>query len=542
MNIGWSRDLLRQFYQEGVRDIVFCAGARNSPFVAVLEKANGFQTHSFFEERSAAFFALGCARRTGCPVAVITTSGTAAAELLPASVEAFHTGVPLILVTADRPRRLRGTGAPQAIDQTGLFAKFVSLEFDLEQGETFSLAGWNRRAPVHLNICFDEPLIDEPVEPLTLTSMPTPVSFLGRSSFAVSAGSEWAALRLARFLKVGGPLLVMVGTLETEEERAAVASLCLRLNAPVYLESTSGLRERADLQGLALRSGDRVLNWGLRKNLFWRTLRIGGVPTARIWRDLENPASTIEVFSLTAIPFAGLSRGEMVCAEIGPSLTLVSRDLELRGGVLHAGDEATRLLDKDREAEAELLRLYQEEPTAEPALVRALSRAVPEGARVYLGNSLPIREWDLAAAHDRAFVVQANRGVNGIDGQISTFLGLCGNGVAKGDENWAIIGDLTALYDLAAPWAITHCPEAVIRLVIINNGGGRIFSRLFQSPLFENRHGIGFEAWARMWNLGYHRWTSVPEDFVGDTTEVIEVVPDEAATQRFWDRYDRTFA
>src|SRR4051812_46252224 len=124
MNVAWSRKILESLYANGVRDVVFCAGARNSPLVMGLEKAKGLQTYSYFEERSAGFFALGLARRTNRPVAVVTTSGTAAANLLPAVIEAFHVGVPLIAVTADRPKRLRGTGAPQAIDQLGLYAKF----------------------------------------------------------------------------------------------------------------------------------------------------------------------------------------------------------------------------------------------------------------------------------------------------------------------------------------------------------------------------------------------------------------------------------
>src|SRR4051812_29604531 len=110
VNYQASENLLRQLYALGVRDLIYCAGARNSPLMMVLERAEGVRKISFFEERSAGFYALGRARRDRRPVAVITTSGTAAAELLPSMIEAFHTGVPLIAVTADRPRRLRGTG------------------------------------------------------------------------------------------------------------------------------------------------------------------------------------------------------------------------------------------------------------------------------------------------------------------------------------------------------------------------------------------------------------------------------------------------
>lgn len=536
MNIKWSKRILKQLHSEGVREVVFCAGARNSPLVSVLDQTEGLTRYSFFEERSASFFALGCARRSGRPVAVITTSGTAVAELLPAVIEAFHTGVPLILVTADRPRRLRGTGAPQAIDQTGIFAKFISREFDLEGGEGFSLEGWSRRTPVHVNVCFDEPLIDEEIAPLVLDEDGANLEpFQGRSQFNVSAGAEWAALRIAKFLRGPGALLTVVGTLETEEEREAVCHLLLQLKSPVYLEGTSGLRERPELQDFAVRSGDKLLSWGLRRGLFGRVLRIGGVPTVRIWRDLEEPTCPVDVLSLTSLPFAGLSRGEMVCSEIAPAARLAAEELHTRTAAPFLGEASLRLLTKDRETEAKLIELFEREPLAEPSLVRALSNLIPSPSLVYVGNSLPIREWDLAASYERVFPVEANRGVNGIDGQTSTFIGL----TSAHRENWCVIGDLTALYDLASPWALAYRNGAPVRLVVINNGGGKIFSRIFRSTLFENRHALGFEGWARMWNLQYHHWIEIPADFTGSEADVIELKPDPEATQRFWDHYDR---
>lgn len=554
MNIQWSQDILNDLHRHGVRDLVVCPGARNSPFVALLAKTIGFEIHPFFEERSAAFFALGVARRTGQPVAVITTSGTAVCELMPCVAEAFHTGVPLILVTADRPRRLRGSGAPQAIDQAGLFTRFVGLEFDLENAESFSLETWNRRTPVHINVCFDEPLLDEVIEPLEMPMRSVQTSFIGESRFSVSAGIEWSALRLTKFLRhvdtSDASLLTVVGSLETDQERAAVTDFLLRLGAPVYLEATSGLRESPELRDLALRSGDRILSWAVRKGLVTSVLRIGGIPTSRLWRDLDEQASAVEVCSLSALPFAGLSRGEFICAEIAPVLSSVTVRLK----PLH---HSAALFMKDHTAAATLEQLLISEPYSEPALVRSLSRLITDEAFVYTGNSLPIREWDLAAERSRPFRVEANRGVNGIDGQVTTFLGLLREDV----ENWAIVGDLTALYDLAAPWALqaierrrlaleqaqggpSELARFTARIVVINNGGGQIFSRMYKTDLFINRHSLGFEHWAKLWGLGYQKWEQVPDVFLpnvgasGSAIEVIELVPSEQATRSFWERYD----
>jgi 2-succinyl-5-enolpyruvyl-6-hydroxy-3-cyclohexene-1-carboxylate synthase len=148
-NIAAARKIIERVRGAGVTDFCVCGGSRNAPLLAVLGSAPNVFT--FVDERSAAFFALGRAKRDEKPVAVITTSGTAAAELLPATIEAFYSGVPLVLITADRPARYRGTGAPQSIEQIGLFGAYAAIDIDR----------WNRRGPLHLNIEFDEPLIDE---------------------------------------------------------------------------------------------------------------------------------------------------------------------------------------------------------------------------------------------------------------------------------------------------------------------------------------------------------------------------------------------
>ncbi len=518
MNIALVKNILTNLAAVGVREIIVCAGARNSPFVAVLDQVSGVQVYSFFEERSAAFFALGCARRLGSPVAVITTSGTAAAELLPAAVEAYYSGVPLLLVTADRPRRLRNSGAPQAIDQTGLFQKFVSYEVDIEgafDGTEF-LRYWDRRAPAHLNVCLDEPLLDEPIRPWELEPQ---------------ASSLPAVVPDVRYLRafltsVRQPIAI-VATLVNEEERLAVRELLLRLKIPVYLEATSGLREDPGLQDFVLRSGDKILNYGLSCGAFDSVLRLGGIPTVRVWRDLEEASCHAQVFSLTALPFAGLSRGECLVADLSLAVkTLLSDSF----AVDYSYNEM--LLRKDRLASSNLQRLLDAEPASEPALFQAFSLAITSGDLVYIGNSLPIREWDLAASYSVKHWVRANRGVNGIDGQLSTFMGLS----EAGREAWAIVGDLTALYDLTAPWVLTAQANRCLHLVVINNGGGKIFSRIFNSALFENRHEIEFSAWAQMWKLPYQKWTSVSS--APAETGVIEIVPDALATKRFWDAYD----
>ena len=146
-NIATARRIIERVRAAGVTDFCVCGGSRNAPLIAVVSG----NVYTFVDERSAAFFALGRIKRDEHPVAVITTSGTAAAELLAATIEAYYSGAPLVLITADRPARFRGTGAPQAIEQLGLFGLYAETDFDR----------WKRRAPLHINVEFDEPLIDE---------------------------------------------------------------------------------------------------------------------------------------------------------------------------------------------------------------------------------------------------------------------------------------------------------------------------------------------------------------------------------------------
>lgn len=207
----------------------------------------------------------------------------------------------------------------------------------------------------------------------------------------------------------------------------------------------------------------------------------------------------------------------------------------------------------DFSADSDLLsELLKRFPASEPAVFRALSERIDTEALVFLGNSLPIREWNLAAtfdvAHPSCF---ANRGANGIDGQLSTFLGMAAVEAADHASGaWGIFGDLTTLYDLSAPWILPQLASgARRRIVVINNGGGRIFDRLpavrqgseRQAEVIRNPHTLDFEHWAAMWKMPYTCWRGGAEgewhEPDGDAA-VIEVRPDEEQTTLFWEQWD----
>jgi 2-succinyl-5-enolpyruvyl-6-hydroxy-3-cyclohexene-1-carboxylate synthase len=522
--LSLAQAVVASLLRAGVDEVVVCAGARNAALVAVLAATPALRLWSFPEERSAAFFALGRALSLDAPVSVVTTSGTAVAELLPAVIEAHYQGVPLVLLTADRPRAYRGTGAPQAIEQAGLFGPYVHAAGDVAGVEDLAgfektLSAWDRRRPVHLNVCLEEPSAAALALAQSAAAEPRPAPARVRSNPAL----------VETFLAdtAAGSLVVVVAALPAAEQ-APVARFLRRLGCPVIAEATSGLREAPELAGQRVPAAESTLA----RLPVGRVLRIGAVPSSRWWRDLEKRPGVF-VLSLTPAGFPGLAR---------PSLVADFPEWDRLRVPAGQGSPATVADPAASEVEAPSATL-RDHPRSEPALIHALSAAIPPGSLVFLGNSLPIREWNVfATSHPRSLRCHANRGANGIDGIVSTFLGLGADEV----ESWAVIGDLTALFDLAALWITPSLPPARRRIAVVNNGGGRIFARVAAlrgmaaepQRLMQNPHTLGFRAWADMFG-----WTHVPAATAGEIAAaarrpepnvLLEISPCPAQTEAAW--------
>ena len=505
-----------------VREFIICAGARNSALLVLLAAVPGLRLWHHFEERAAAFFALGRILDHGRPVAVVTTSGTAVAELLPAIIEAHYQGLPLIALTADRPASYRGTGAPQAIEQAGIFGCYPKLALDVTGLESApavlaSLASWasgDFPGPLHLNLCLEEP-----------TAAGLPVLRAAGAALRCAATTEHDPQPepVLTDPRAFPDPLVLIGDL-LPCETAAVERFAAGLQAPVYAEAASGLRERACLHRLLLSGGDQML-----KNQPHRSvIRLGGVPSCRFWRDLENRPE-IPVCSYTRSGHSGLAR---------PSLVRPLHGLEIPASTGHGsagGSVGGSGIPFDKRL-AGLLAAY---PASEPALVHRLSQVIPGESVVFTGNSLAIRQWNLCAQPSHAVHARALRGANGIEGNLSAFLGLA----ADAHEAWGLVGDLTALYDLAAPWMLAQLQTPRLRMVVIQNAGGKIFSRLpplqgltgFERRLMENPHQISLAGWARQWGLAHlNCHCHIPEMNPLPDRVVIELHPDPVATEAFW--------
>ncbi len=511
-----ARAVLQSCFDRGIRDFCLCAGSRNSDFVlGLLANEGTAQIFPFFDERAAAFFALGRLRQTGSPTAVVTTSGTAAAELLPAVVEAHYQALPLVLITADRPARYRKSGAPQAIEQVRLFGEYAAF-VDLTDPQ--DIPPFPRDHPIHLNVCLEDPQIT-PNQELTLHHHSE--SCVSSASIAID-GTEV----LTAFLQGNGPLLVVAGCLDLAPN---LGKLLATLQVPILADATSGLHACERLKPWLLKGGERSAN---QLNVC-RVLRLGGVPSFRWWRDLETRLD-VQVCSLTPRRYAGLAR-ESITLTGPPDRLLAQASVEERQEAPASWQTIAH------ENAMRLDTLLERYPQSEVALLGKLLREIPESASLFVGNSLPIRELSLLAASCLSTQrVMANRGANGIDGNLATFLGM-----ASGlPEAWGLFGDLTTLYDLSAPSILPSLSHGRRRFVVIANGGGKIFRRLphFRSmnerqwAVLENQHAFDFAAWAGSWSMEHVHWSQAA-DFTTDALPddvVIELRPCPEQSEAFW--------
>jgi 2-succinyl-5-enolpyruvyl-6-hydroxy-3-cyclohexene-1-carboxylate synthase len=471
----FARVLVDELVRGGVTDAVLAPGSRSAPValaLAAAERAGRLRLHVRIDERTAAFLALGLAKASGRPVPVLTTSGTAAAHLHAAVLEADASGVPLLALTADRPPELRGTGANQTIEQRGLYGGAVRWAADVGVPEAGREAAQNRYwrslvakalavargavsgdpGPVHLNLALREPLLPEDDAAADLTS-----PWEGRpegAPWTVAGAGPSAPGRVGR---AGGRVLVVAG--DGPFPTADVSGW------PVIAEPSSGAwGSRGSLRGGALLLG--VAGWSAAH----RPARVVvvGRPT------LSRPVS-----ALLADPDV---RVETVAssprwADAGRTSAAVARDLAAPEPAVPVTPE---WFESWQRAAADVGVAIDAVLDASPGLTAArLARdtvaAVPAGGLLVLGSSTPVRDVDRLAVPRPDITVLANRGVAGIDGTISTAVGAA---LAHGGPAFALMGDLTFLHDLTGLLEGEGERVPDLTVVVPDNDGGGIFAQL----------------------------------------------------------------
>jgi 2-succinyl-5-enolpyruvyl-6-hydroxy-3-cyclohexene-1-carboxylate synthase len=506
----WARLLLASLAQCGVKDVVVSPGSRSTPFTFAAATTAGLRCHSLYDERTAAFFALGLARVTGEPALLLCTSGSAAANYFPAVVEASLAHVPLLVLTADRPLELQDAGAPQTIDQLKLYGDFSRRFFDLGVPDEApgSLAALGRIAaqatlatksplpgPVHVNARARKPL--EPAAAHTEHELAVVAEVdrllargVPRTHAEVSKpdprGIEALADRLARAERgviVCGPL-----ALEEGRQGASIVELARKLAMPVYAEATSQLRFGADVDPAFSVDG---LDWLLRAPLAEHAalpsfvLRFGGTPASAGVEQLLAAHGPIELALAAGHGFPDPTSSASLLVRGRPSDVASALCERLSGHTPLAGQRAyrERLAAQNDAVWSAVDEVVGSTSDAldEGDAVRRAVLAVPKGGLLVVGNSLPVREVDaFVRAGARDIGVASQRGANGIDGLIS---GAAGAALASGVPTLALVGDVSFAHDLGG-LAAARRVETPLVIVVIDNDGGRIFEQLPAARLF----------------------------------------------------------
>jgi 2-succinyl-5-enolpyruvyl-6-hydroxy-3-cyclohexene-1-carboxylate synthase len=528
----WAYLIVEELLRCGVGFFCVAPGSRSTPLVAALAANEKARSLIHFDERGTAFAALGYARATGCPAAWITTSGTAVANGLPAVVEAATDGVPMVLLTADRPPELRQTGANQTIDQPDIFGDYVRWRFDLPApdpgidpamvlttvDQAAYRAGRTPQGPVHLNLMFREPFLSGPEDEDILSG---PASWVQgddpytRYAATKPAVDEMEIYRLWETLRPVKQGLVVAGRLASRKQGEAVLRLAGTLGWPLLPDV--GSQVRLGSEGIAahydaLLAGDSFAGSHAPETV----VHVGGRALSKRLEQFLASSRPDPYVVVRENPFR-LDPAHRVTHSVEANV------LDFCSALVRAATEDPPATDPSwtagwREASEEVGRhldgIFSGEPN-EPLVARVLSRTVPQDHGLVAASSMPVRDLDTYAAADGAPVpVAANRGASGIDGTVATAAGFARG---LGRPVTLLIGDLALLHDLNS---LAMLRDVHVIVVVVNNDGGGIFSFLsiarheeFFEPYFGTPQGVGFEAAAKMFGLAYEL-PGTMEDFV----------------------------
>jgi 2-succinyl-5-enolpyruvyl-6-hydroxy-3-cyclohexene-1-carboxylate synthase len=550
----FAATLVDEWVRYGLTDAVVCPGSRSTPLALALAEHQGVRVHVHHDERSGAFLAVGIGLATGRPALVLTTSGTAAAELHPAVVEADLAAVSLLVCTADRPPELRDVGAPQAIDQVHLYGRSVRWYGDPGVPEAAGTGRWRafaarayattlgaRPGPVHLNLPFREPLVGTagPLPPARGDGPWTSVASVARSLPPARGDGTWvaevgrgaraalppAAARVVDDL-VGRRGVFVAGAADVDG--VALHEVALAIGWPVIAEPRSPawiaappLVRHADAIMRSTRAADL-----LRPEVI---VRLGAPGSSRVVNEWLAGSGGREVVVGTVAGWSDPSASAAIVVEGDPGAFVAAL-----GSAAGAGGSDSRWFERWRTASAAAAQAVDTAiesvsdppmpgeparplatPVTEPTIARAVVRALPDGAHLVVSSSMPIRDVERYAVPRpgrprRSVIVHANRGANGIDGVVSAAVGVAAGSRAP---TALLIGDVALVHDSNGLLGASGRGIDLVCVVVDNDGGG-IFSFLPQArvvaddrfeTLFGTPHGLDLVALASAYGVDARR-------------------------------------
>jgi len=505
--------LVDEWARQGVRHAVVAPGSRSTPLAVALARNEAIEVHVFHDERSASFAALGIGSASGFPAVLLCTSGTAATHFHGAVVEAHQSDVPMIVCTADRPPELRDVGAAQTIDQTSLFGSATRWFHDPGVPSRDAASTWRslaartvqaavgvRPGPVHLNLPFREPLTGEVVD--------MPQSREKKWSDVIRLGSSENQDMSEIIKAISGRRGVIIAGRGASRD---VLSLAESLGWPIFADAVSGVREQNSSVVIGF---DAIL----RSEKFSSShvpevvIRIGAPPASKVLAQWvkKNECRVVQLRSSEMVTDPDHTVEFTVIGDIATSTRLLA--------------SSTTSCDKAwiqdwaqaEEATQKAITGWTSENFSEPSVARTITSAMSVGSHLVVSSSMPIRDVEWFGTTTSGVTVHSNRGTNGIDGVISTAVGVA---LSTRARVTVFIGDVACLHDSNGLWALNR-RYVDLTIVVTNNDGGSIFSFLPQAQIVSNSdfellygtpHGASFEHLAATHGIDYERVTSVKD-------------------------------
>ncbi len=542
INELWGFLAVEELFRAGVTSFCISPGARSTPLVYAVSENKWAAPNKravpviHYDERGAAFYALGHARATGQPAAVICTSGTAAANFLPAVIEASVDHVPLIILTADRPPELRKTGANQTIDQVKIFGDYVRWQMDLpcpdekispefvlttiDQAVYRSLR--SPAGPVHLNFMFREPLAPSKEKQNYKEYLKNVAGWMNKPGPYTKYVDTKAQLsdetikEIAKLINGSKSGLMVVGKIDSKAA-APVLSLAEKIGWPVFPDIASGLRLGVKGKNIVPHFDLVLLSESFQKFKPDTVLHFGNQPVSKRlgqFLDSVRPPNYIRIAPHPERLDPHHQVTLRIESDISDFCTRAALAVTKKGKSANTEKFINLSVRVDKIVTGSL-GLDKDSRITEPALTRIISQQISKSGALFLASSLPVREMDMFAdSSGHSVAVEYNRGASGIDGTIASAVGYA-NGLKK--PVTLLIGDLAFLHDLNS-LALVQESRIPLIIVIINNDGGGIFSFLpvaemgkaFE-PFFGTPHGLSFQKSADQFQIDYHHPQTIAE-------------------------------